>query len=385
MIIPTIAEVERITAIPDPVVRNLNITQCYYELSKAMEELFGVIPNWCTFAVWASKQAGQSIRSEDIARTFEYYFRHSPEIKSILENISLIESLKNLPELKKITDSIVKVINVDTIFKTTALAVANGNRKVFEEIGKEFARFLSVFRREIDFTQENINKFCAVLKSGDPPNGQRLLREAFTAYCETKFISAPKPKAEIVHYANLLIGFHEQTRLQPEIVDAMNPPLKNIDDLRYKIFQKFLPGIWLHFRYFLSRVFKIKFPLDELLDQLIDLAKQHAREVITSFMMSLYIPGCPVLRLGENLNRAFPAQLLQISNENLKELLLKVDPTPNDLKDSGAKDWGNFEDRIHFIADFFRSYHDYPALFDSPFSEDQVALLKQEKKPSGIL
>jgi len=80
MRIPTIADVERITAIPDPVVRNLNITQCYYELSKAMEGLIGINPNWCTFAVWASKQAGQSIRREDINRTFEYYFRHSPEI-----------------------------------------------------------------------------------------------------------------------------------------------------------------------------------------------------------------------------------------------------------------------------------------------------------------
>ena len=385
MRIPTIADVERITAIPDPVVRNLNITQCYYELSKAMEGLIGINPNWCTFAVWASKQAGQSIRREDITRTYEYYFRHSPEIKSILENISLVGLLKNLPELKTIIDSILQVINVDNIFETSALAVANGNRKVFEEIGREFARFLAVFRSENDFTPEKINEYCATLKPGEPPDGQRLLHDAFTAYYEAKFISDTKPKTEIVHYANLLIGFHEQTRLQPEIVEAMNPPLKNIDDLRYQIFRQFLPGIWLHIRYFLSKVFKIKFPLDELLDQLIDVAKRQAREVITRFMMSLYIPGCPVLRLGENLNRVFPAQLLQISNEKLKELLLKIDPTANDLKESGAKDWGNFEDRIHFIADFFRCYHEFPALFDSPFSEDQVTILKQAKKPSGIL
>jgi len=70
MIIPTIADVERISVISNPVVRNLNITQCYYELSKAMGELIGINPNWCTFAVWASKQAGQSIRREDITRTF---------------------------------------------------------------------------------------------------------------------------------------------------------------------------------------------------------------------------------------------------------------------------------------------------------------------------
>lgn len=385
MIIPTIADVERISGIPDPVIRNLNITQCYYELSKAIEELLGINPNWCTFAVWASKQAGQSIRHEDVNRTFEYYFRHSPEIKSLLKDISLVGLLKNLPEIKKSIDSIVHVINVDSIFESSAASVANGNKKVFEEIGKEFARFLAVFRSENDFTQKNINEYCEVLKSGDPPDGQRLLREAFTAYCEAKFISETKNKSEVVHYANLLIGFHEQTRLQPEIVDAMTSPLKNVNDLRYKIFKQFLPGGWLHIRYFVSRTFGIKFPLDQLLDQLLEQTKKHAREVITRFMMSLYIPGCPVLRLGENLNRALPVQLLQISNEKLKELLFKIDPTPNDLKESGAKDWGNFEDRIHYIADFFRCYYDYQHLFNSPFSEDQVRILKREERPSGIL
>lgn len=385
MIIPTIADVERISGILDPVIRNLNITQCYYELSKAMEELIGINPNWCTFAVWASKQAGQSIRHEDVKRTFEYYFSHSPEIESVLKDISMVGLLKNLPEIKKIIDSIVQIINVDLIFEASAASVANGNRKVFEEIGKEFARFLAVFQSENDFTQENINKYCEALKSGDPPDGQHFLREAFTAYCEAKFISDTKNKSEVVHYANLLIGFHEQTRLQPEIVDAMTAPFKNVNDLRYKIFKQFLPDGWLHIRYFLSRTFGIKFPLDQLLDQLLEQTKKHAREVITRFMMSLYIPGCPVLRLGENLNRPLPEQLLQISNEKLKELLFKIDPTPDNLKESGAKDWGNFEDRIHFIADFFRCYHDYQALFDSPFSENQVTILKQGKILSGNL
>jgi len=142
MIILSIADVERITAIPDPVIRNLNITQCYYELSNAMEKLLGINPNWCTFAVWASKQAGQSIRREDITRTYEYYFRHSPEIKSILENISLVGLLKNLPEVKTITDSIVQVINVDTIFETSAMAVEPGTGKFLKRLGKSLHAFL---------------------------------------------------------------------------------------------------------------------------------------------------------------------------------------------------------------------------------------------------
>ena len=68
---PTVAEVDRIAALGDPAIRNLQITQCYYELSAALAERTGLSANWCTFATWASKQAGQAIRKEDLARTLE--------------------------------------------------------------------------------------------------------------------------------------------------------------------------------------------------------------------------------------------------------------------------------------------------------------------------
>lgn len=56
---PSVADVERIRAVGDPVLRNLQITQCYHELSAAMAGRTGPGANWCTFATWASKQAGQ--------------------------------------------------------------------------------------------------------------------------------------------------------------------------------------------------------------------------------------------------------------------------------------------------------------------------------------
>lgn len=381
----TVGDVQRIAEITDPVVRNLNITQCYSELSKAMEELIGTNPNWCTFAVWASKQAGQSIRREDLIRNFEYYFRNSPEVIMVLENISVIDSLKNIPEVKSIVDSILKVIDAEKIFSATSEAVAEGNKKVFEEIGKEFARFLEVFNNENDFAGEKINQYCSALKPGDPPDGQQMLCEAFTSYFEAKFITDPKAKAELIYYADLLIGFHEQTRLQPQIVKAMNAPLINMDDLRYKIFKIFLPGAWLKTRYYLSGMLGIKFPLDDLLDQLIDLVKHHAHEAVTRFMMSLSVPESPVLRLGEDLKKDFPDKLISISNEKLNVLLKNIDPTTDSLAESGTKDWGNFDDRIHFIADFFRCYFEHPGLFDPPFSDEQTAALKQGKRPKGSL
>ncbi|RPI74111.1 MAG: hypothetical protein EHM47_04525, partial [Ignavibacteriales bacterium] len=145
MSIPSVEDVKNTSFISDPVIRNLNITQCYYELSSAMKEL-GIKPNWCTFATWASKQAGQSIRKEDLTRAFENNFRESPEILFVLEKAGEnFGTIKGLPEIKPITESLLKLINPDNVFNKTADAVAIGNRKVFEEIGREFARFLTFF------------------------------------------------------------------------------------------------------------------------------------------------------------------------------------------------------------------------------------------------
>ena len=68
---PSVADVERISALADPILRNLQITQCYHELSAAMAARTGTNANWLTFATWASKQVGQTIRKEDLARTLQ--------------------------------------------------------------------------------------------------------------------------------------------------------------------------------------------------------------------------------------------------------------------------------------------------------------------------
>src|SRR5262245_5127626 len=63
--VPSPAAVDAIIALADPVVRNLRLTQCYYELSGAIAVRVRRDLNWCTFATWASKQAGHTIRGED--------------------------------------------------------------------------------------------------------------------------------------------------------------------------------------------------------------------------------------------------------------------------------------------------------------------------------
>jgi hypothetical protein len=383
---PTFEDVARIAGISDPVICNLNITQGYYELSQAMSKYTDGNPNWCTFAVWASKQAGQSIRKEDLSRTFESLFHNSPEITLLLNTLSQhSDVIKNLPEVKAVSSFIIKFLNPASAFEYSAKAVAEGNKIVFSEIGGEFARFLSVFKSEVDFTDENILKFCSAFKPGNPPDGQQMLKDAFTSYFEARKQTDEKVKAEMILYSNLLIGYHEQTRLQPQIVEALNAAFTNEDEMRSKLLKELLPGFWLRIRYYISKLLQRKLPLDEAIDQLFSLAKQKIREAITDCMMTLFIPVNELLKLGEDLKEKFPERLAHISTPTLKELLNKIDPTPDNLKESGAKDWGDLSDRIHFIADLFRAYFEHFQLYNQPFTDEQVEILKKGRRPSGEL
>jgi hypothetical protein len=59
-----------INAMKNPIFRNLAITQCYYDLSRALVELLLHGANWCKMGTWALQQAGRSIRKEEAIAAF---------------------------------------------------------------------------------------------------------------------------------------------------------------------------------------------------------------------------------------------------------------------------------------------------------------------------
>ncbi|HSE84620.1 MAG TPA: hypothetical protein VLJ79_00200 [Candidatus Binatia bacterium] len=386
MIVPKVDDVDRITRLDDSIVRNLQITQCYYEISQSVARFDGHSANWCTFATWASKQAGQTIRTEDLVRTFEERFYLSTEISLFLENIvNHLRSLGAKLEAHILKGIILRALNPAAAFARASDAVARGNKKVFEEIGREFTRFLDLFRDDTKFDAEKMTRFCAGLRPGEPPDGQRLLGEAFSAYYEARFEGDAKEKPELMLLANLRAGFHEQIRLQPEIAEALNAPLASTEELKRKILAVLLPGFWIRSRYRLTELWGRRLPLDSLLDGLVQAVNRLIRQVTTAHLMTLHLPGGEVLRLGRNLSTIFPQELAQIRNPKLREMLARADATPDSLSESGAEDWANFEDRMHFITDFFRAYQERQMLFDAPFTPEQVTILKSGSKPSGRL
>ena len=386
--IPTISEVERIAALSDPVMRNLQITQCYHQLALGLAERTGWRANWCSFATWASKQAGQTIRKEDLARTLEVALGSQEATVHAAQVIAAVtQRIGAKLGVDEIMRAIWKAMDPEAAFSRSSDAVARGNLKVFAEIGREFARFYATCLDDPVNEAEKIARFCEQLSPGEPPEEQRYLRQAFQHYYQALFEDDEKRRIELLLLANLEIGFHEQTRLQPEINEALVAPIISPQEFGRNLINALRPdGGWLtELIWFLMRLFGRLADIDAAIEAVVAEAQREAQFIVTETMMTIELPGEDRLRLGDDLTGGFPATLRQITNPDLLALLAQIDPTPDSQRESGAEFWGDLSDRLHFIADMFRSYETSNELFEPPFNAEQTAALKAGSLPAGRL
>jgi hypothetical protein len=309
----SVREVEQIAAMTDPVIRNLRITECYSRLAAAMPPGSA---NWCTFATWASRQAGRTIRGEDLLYSLQGELRREPELLHPIR--SFWRWLLRLGLLRQHT-WFGRLHTPFDAFELASDAVARGNLKVFAEIGLVFARWL---------------------EDGVAPPEPPLLRQAFTRYEQRR-------SEEQMVLANLEIGFHEQTRLQPEIQEAMDAAVAPTRRL-------------------------LSWPLQRKLTQL-------SRQIITESLMVLTLPSV-VLWLGRNLEAAG-----EVADPELRELMERYEPMPPALDDCGAKDWSVLAERMHYIVHLFRAYHVDGTLGSPPFTPAQVERILAGVVPDGEL
>lgn len=379
--IPSIAEVERIAAIEDPTRRNLQITQCYYELSTALAGRIGGGANWCTFATWASNQAGHTIRKEDLRRALARRLAEKPAIRRAVEDLYASARLLGIERKEHILPSTkFSALDLSPSIAIASDAVGRGNLKVFAEIGYEFARFLNICLGDSAADLDNIASFCAALRPGEPPEGQNYLRRAFTHYYQCMFEISPKTRTELLLLANIEVGYHEQTRLQPEIQEALDAALTSAATINRSVLANFFPtSRWFALaRLYLQRLLGRPTAFDLALGALVAHARVEMHQAITRNMMTILLPGGVLLRLGQDLEVGFPPSLSQITYGELIELLQKIDPTPDSVLGSGAVDWSDLSERLHYIIDLFRSYQESPDLLESPFTPEQVAVLKAQ-------
>jgi len=368
-------------------VRNLQITQAYHDLSAAMARLTGAGANWCTVATWASKQAGQSIRREDLLAALERLLLETPETQANLDTMleaSMVISGPQPESFLGALGTLWKAVDPAEAFRRTSNAVARGNVKVFAEIGAEFARFLAlIVGDQSPVAQATLSAFGESLRPGDPPDGQRYLAQAFDHYVQAINSDNPIAKAQLLLLANLEIGFHEQTRLQDEIVEAMNAPVVHPRVLRQRLIEALFPDRSSRLRYWLARLARRLEPLVRARDQLAEEVQQTGRRVITATLMTLELPTGEVLKLDQELSGRQPDVLKIIDHPVLAAFLAQI--MAGASQGARVKDWGNLAERMRFIAGLFRMVHMAPALFDPPFDAEQVAVIRSGGRPGGRL
>ena len=183
----TTDDVIKISLLSDPINRNLQITACYHELSAAFANRTGIVSNWCTFATWASKQAGVTIRGEDLQRKLEEELANEPDTQDMLRLIKdHSKKLAGGALQQSIAIAAVKKL-AGSAKQRASESVARGNKKVFEEIGLEFARFIANCVKDEHYQEPSIDDFCQGLRPGPPPDGQQHLAIAFRCYYKAFF------------------------------------------------------------------------------------------------------------------------------------------------------------------------------------------------------
>ena len=379
---PDVAEVRRIAAIRGPVLRNLEITYCYSRLAAAVAARTGQGANWCTFATWASRQAGATIRGEDalglLRDRLHVGARWLHPFASLWRWLLRRGLLEPETRLGRLTAQLHTPF--DALERTSA-AVARGNLAVFAEIGEQFARWLAGCPPDAPPDGPEFQAFVAGLRPGDPPAGQRHLREAFACYQRLPLAADPKAKAELLLLANLLIGLHEQTRLQPDIRDALDAPYATKEDLGRRLLAALFPRA---LRWPAPLQCAAAAPLAAAGARLQRLSADLAREVVTEALMVLSVPG-RILALGRHLDAPFPEDLRELHDRELSALLGRFEPGPPAADDCGATDWSDLRQRMHYIVHLFRAFHATPALFDPPFTPDQVRRIEAGTIPDGVL
>ncbi|NUT56310.1 MAG: hypothetical protein HOQ03_10040 [Thermoleophilia bacterium] len=188
-------------------------------------------------------------------------------------------------------------------------------------------------------------------------------------------------RAQLLLTANLEIGLHEQTRLQPEIREALDAAYVTQDALGRRILDALLPRGTRARRAVPDPLAAAA--LHRIGTRIEGHGAELARGVITRSLMVLSLPG-RILYLGAHLADPFPEALRAITDQDLEALIGHFEPAvPTD--DCGARDWSALTQRMHYILHLFRSWHERPELASAPFTAAQLTSIRAGAIPTGDL
>jgi hypothetical protein len=238
------------------------------------------------------------------------------------------------------------------IAKAAARAFADGNRVVFDDIGRGFAGFLAAVRDEDPAV---VDRFLDGLAHDLPEDGIDVkvavrLRDGFAAYRDATVTTDRRERAQLVCFGNLCMAYVEQVRLQGPINRA---------------FRAVLTG-WLAEKAWAERV---------------------ASRVVTEWVLKLEIdrerfrPGRRLPRLH---GRRFPPELDVLDEERFAPFV-EVLPPPRRRRLPNSNHWTSLEDRLRYIGALMRSRQQVVALFDRlPFCPPQIEQIDAGRIPPEL-
>jgi hypothetical protein len=358
-------------------VRNLLITQRYHDLSLCLRETIGGDDaNWSTFATWASKTAGENIRGDELPE----FVRDLVERGARHEQHDVLASTVHRLVPGFLIERTAMADAVRVALTDVSRQIAAGNREVFEELAPLFAGFCSLGAEAAAVDDGAFERFLAGLRPGPVERqGQDELRQALMAYRQAMRTDDPALRARLMLMGNLLIGFHEQVRLQPWIQRAMEAPVADtlVAGLRDTV-RDVLPR-----RVDEWAVRKLEGAIESFAAAL----EQEWNEIAGRYFMSLVLPGGKRLVLGADIpalpgGATFPALLLTIADPAaLVTLVDRFDRSNDHGGGTASHDWAVLGDRMNFIVNLFRSRQCEADLFDQPFNDRQRAEIEDHRVP----
>jgi hypothetical protein len=261
------------------------------------------------------------------------------------------------------------------IIQEVSRQIAEGNLRVYAELAPLFAEFAANVCHPPEAGDETLHAFVARLASGTAADGgQDHLKEAFRSYYAAAFSDHEPDRTQRILLANVLIGLHEQTRLQENIAGALDAPFSE------RVYERFggAGPRMLHaiLRSILRNGVRL-FARGLLADW---------RRIATHLLMKLAAPNGDEIPLGKDLPpESFDPLLTTLTLPALVALLTRFDPDLTTTRGSGATDWTVLGDRMRFIGELFRVSQRDPSWFDQPFDAAQRVDIEAGRVPMGRL
>jgi hypothetical protein len=368
--LPSLQDIEDTVALNgDPILRNLKITQGYYALSRAMSTMVGgANVSWCGFASWSSKTIGVSIRETNMGHR---------GLLAITQSRIYQETVQRVVN----TLEAAGVIGIGPFDNVIAQALEDGidnlkqgNAEVYGEIGALYARLISALGNDVDLDLARLAPVIAYLDNKpSEEGGQELLRQAAENYYRARFEANPSLKAQLVLLANARVGKHEQMRLQGCLEEFLGAALEQ--------------RIVEHAQQQCRGIAPLEIAVTPIARAAGKLAKEEWTKLLTDLVLHLNLPGNETLRLSSDVppprgKTLYPPELQKLSNPEALAILEEFGAdTPNAIG-TGATDWTNLVQRMHYILVLFRSRQLEAILLSEAFSPAQQSDLAAGRMPT---